>query len=167
MIIRIQNKKILVLITGILLFVISCDSNRIFDTYKPLKHNSWSLSNPLQFTFQISDTTSTNNLYFNIRNNNDYLFSNLYVISHVIFPDGKKIVDTLQYEMADKNGQFLGSGISEIKHSRLLLKENIIFPNSGKYSINIWHAMRENGNLEGIKELKGITDLGFRIEKVN
>ena len=106
-------------------------------------------------------------MYLNIRNNNDYQYSNLYLISHIVFPDGKKIVDTLQYEMADKNGKFLGSGISEIKDSKLFLKENSIFPISGVYKISLKQAMRKNGNVDGIKELEGITDVGFRIEKVN
>ena len=51
--------------------------------------------------------------------------------------------------MADKNGKFLGTGLSEIKHSKLFLKENIIFPTSGKYSFSIWQAMRRNGEKRG------------------
>jgi hypothetical protein len=31
----------------------------------------------------------------------------------------------------------------------------------------IWQAMRKNGSVNGIKKLTGITDVGFRIEKVN
>ena len=69
--------------------------------------------------------------------------------------------------MADKNGKFLGSGISETKSSQLFLKENSTFPSAGKYKISIKQAMRKNGHVSGIKELEGVTDVGFRIEKVN
>ena len=61
----------------------------------------------------------------------------------------RKLLDTLQYEMADKNGKFLGNGISEIKHSKLILKENSIFPISGNiYTVSIWQAMRNNGSVK-------------------
>jgi len=167
MVIVIKNSKRLILILGIVVAFVSCDSNSVFDQYISLKKNSWSLADSLDFKVQISDTLSRNNVFINIRNNKEYQFSNLYLITHVDFPNGKKIVDTLQYEMTDKNGKFLGNGISEIKHSKLLLKENIIFPISGQYSISIWQAMRINGAVKGINKLHGISDVGLRIEKVN
>mgnify|MGYP001032221708 FL=1 len=163
----IQHSKIAVLILGVFFLIASCDSNRVFDEYKSLENSSWLQEESIDFEFQITDTIARNHLYINVRNNNDYQYSNLYLISHIVFPDGKKIVDTLQYEMADKNGKFLGSGISEIKDSKLFLKENSIFPISGIYKISVKQAMRKNGNVDGIKELEGITDVGFRIEKVN
>tara|TARA_B110000003_G_scaffold42848_2_gene40242 strand:- start:52254 stop:52757 length:504 start_codon:yes stop_codon:yes gene_type:complete len=167
MLITIRNSKNLILILGVLFFITSCDSNRVFDQYSSLDNNNWLQDKSINFDFQITDTISRNNLYLNIRNNNEYQYSNLFLITHFFFPDGKKIVDTLQYEMADKKGNFLGSGISEIKHSRLFLKENSIFPVSGKYKVSIWQAMRKNGSIDGIKKLKGVTDVGLRIEKVN
>ena len=145
----------------------SCDSNRVYDQYYSLEDNIWKLEDPVSFEIQVTDTISRNNLFVNIRNNNEYQYSNLYLITHINFPDGKKVVDTLQYEMADKNGRFLGSGISEIKENKLFLKENILFPVSGNYQVSIYQAMRKNGSIEGVKELEGITDVGFRIEKVN
>ena len=163
----IKKTKRIILILGVLSICTSCDSDRVFDKYTSLEKNSWLQDVPINFDFKIVDTTSRNNLYLNIRNNKDYLYSNLFVITHLISPNGKKIVDTLQYEMADKNGKFLGTGISEIKHSRLFLKQNSIFPLSGKYKMLIWQAMRKNGSVNGIKKLTGITDVGFRIEKVN
>ncbi len=163
----IKKTKRIILILGFLSICTSCDSDRVFDKYTSLEKNSWLQDVPINFDFKIVDTTSRNNLYLNIRNNKDYLYSNLFLITHLIFPNGKKIVDTLQYEMADKNGKFLGTGISEIKHSRLFLKQNSIFPLSGKYKMLIWQAMRKNGSVNGIKKLTGITDVGFRIEKVN
>jgi len=148
------------------LLAASCNSNRVFDEYKSLKNHQWPLNNSIDFEFLITDTISKNNLYFNLRNNNQYEFSNLYIITHIDFPNGKKFVDTLQYEMTDKNGKFLGVGISEVKHSRLLFKENIVFPQSGDYKVSIRQAMRKNGSIAGIQELNGITDFGLRIEKL-
>ena len=131
MVIITNNSKRLILILGVFFVFVSCDSNRVFDEYKSLENNSWPQAEPINFEAEITDTISRNNLYVTIRNNKRYPYSNLFLITNIIFPNGKKIVDTLQYEMADKNGKFLGNGISEIKHSKLILKENSIFHREG------------------------------------
>jgi len=161
-----KNKNLFLVLVALLVFA-SCDSNRVFDQYYALDNTVWNKDNPINFEFQVTDTISKNDLYINIRNNNEYAFSNLFIITHLDFPDGKKIVDTLQYVMTDKNGKFLGSGLSEIKESKLYYKESRVFPMSGNYKVSIKQAMRKNGTVEGIKELEGITDVGLRIEKVD
>jgi len=160
-----RNKKALFFLVTSLAFV-SCDSNQVFDQYQSLENNTWHKDSLISFEFQISDTLSKNNLYINIRNNEDYAFNNLFLITHLDFPDGKKVVDTLQYKMADNNGRFLGSGMSEIKENKLFYKELSIFPKPGSYNFSVRQAMRRNGSVDGISELEGITDVGLRIEKV-
>ena len=95
---------------------------------------------------------SKHNLFFLIRNNHAYAYSNLFIISKLNFPNGKKIVDTLEYEMTNKRGVFLGKGLSSNKESKLFYKENSVFPNKGEYSISIAQAMRKNGAINGIKK---------------
>jgi gliding motility-associated lipoprotein GldH len=161
-----RNNIFVPFLVSIFLFA-ACDSNGVFDQYTSLSGNVWNLDEPVEFEFQINDTITRNNLFINIRNNNDYGFSNLFLITHLKFPDGKKVVDTLEYEMTDQSGRFLGDGLSEKKDNKLFYKEGNIFPNSGNYKLSIQQAMRRNGSVEGLQELKGITDVGFRIEKIN
>jgi gliding motility-associated lipoprotein GldH len=66
--------------------------------------------------------------------------------------------------MAKPNGELLGSGFTDIKENKLWYKEGIVFNESGEYTINIQHAMRENGKVNGVVNLEGITEVGFRIE---
>lgn len=150
----------------LLLFLIgySCSEKSIFSEYKSLKNSSWKSNEKITFSFTIKDTISPKNIFINIRNNNQYEYSNLYVITSLKFPDGTKIIDTLQYEMADKNGKFLGDGFTEIKENKLFYKERKLFPNTGKYHFNIYHAMRKNGETKSIPLLKGIQDVGISIE---
>lgn len=103
-------------------------------------------------------------MFINIRNNSQFEYSNLYVITSLQFPNGKEIIDTLQYEMADATGQFLGQGFTEIKENKLFYKEQKVFPESGKYTFSIYQAMRKNGETKPIAELKGIQDVGISIE---
>jgi len=88
----------------------------------------------------------------------------LYVITELLFPNETVIIDTLQYEMADETGKFLGVGFTEIKENKLFYKEKKAFPVSGEYMFNVRHAMRKNGAIIPIEFLKGIQDVGFSIE---
>lgn len=148
------------------LHLLSCDSKQVFDSYQSVSEGSWSKDAKILFEFTVKDTLTKQNLFINLRNNNNYEFSNLFLITQMDFPDGKKIIDTLEYDMADKTGKFLGRGFSEVKENKLFYKENITFPISGNYKISVSQAMRKNGEVEGVKNLNGITEVGFRIEKI-
>ncbi len=146
--------------------LISCDSNRVYDQYQSVENNVWLKGNSAKFSIEISDTLSKNNLFINIRNNKEYEFSNLFLIAKMNFPNGFQVIDTLEYEMTDKAGNYLGSGYTDIKENKLFYKENIQFKNSGIYNFQVEQAMRKIKNIKGLDSLKGITDIGFRIEKV-
>ena len=148
-----------------ILSLVSCDAKRVFDEYQTVPNAAWNKNNAISFSFSINDTLQKRNLFINLRNNKQYPFSNLFLITKIDFPDGQKIVDTLEYDMTDVTGKFLGKGITDIKENKLFYKENITFPKSGAYTFSVRQAMRKNGEIDGIEELKGITDIGFRIEK--
>lgn len=146
--------------------LISCDSNRFFDEYKSIENNVWLRNKPIEFEVAIEDTISKNNLFINLRNNKDYEFSNLFVIAEISFPDGFRVIDTLEYEMTDKSGNFLGVGYTDIKENKLFYKERVRFNQIGNYSVKVEQAMRKIGNIQALDSLRGVTDLGFRIESI-
>jgi gliding motility-associated lipoprotein GldH len=160
-----QSKFQFITVFLVFLFV-SCDSNQVFDEYKSVP-NQWQKDDIVEFEFAPTDTLSSYNLFINLRNNNDYKFNNLFLIAEIDYPNGKSVVDTLEYKMAQPNGEFLGTGFTDIKENKLWYKENFTFNESGLYHIKLQHAMRENGNIEGVDALEGVTDIGFRIENIN
>lgn len=162
---EIKRNSIWVLTIFIFLCLVSCDSKQDFDEYTSIPKASWDTNNTISFSFSINDTIQKKNLFINLRNNKDYPFSNLFLITEMSFPDGQQIIDTLEYDMTDVTGKFLGEGFSDIKENKLLYKENITFPNSGTYTFKVRQSMRKNGEIQGIEALDGITDVGFRIEK--
>ncbi|MFC2108962.1 gliding motility lipoprotein GldH [Bacteroidota bacterium] len=147
-----------------LIFLVSCDSQRKYDTYVSLGEQGWLKDNFINFEFDIQDTVSSNNLYINIRNNNEYPYSNLFLITEFEYPNGYYVIDTLEYEMTDKNGNWLGEGFTDLKSNKLSFKEGVVFPSKGLYKIKIEQAMRKRNEVSGIELLPGITDVGFRIE---
>jgi gliding motility-associated lipoprotein GldH len=66
--------------------------------------------------------------------------------------------------MANPDGTLMGDGWSDIKESKLWYEENFTFPEDGKYKVSIQQAVRQTGKVKGVEVLKGITEIGFRIE---
>ncbi|MBJ6368215.1 gliding motility lipoprotein GldH [Snuella sedimenti] len=144
---------------------VSCDSNRVFDVYKPVSANGWHKDSIVSFKVSPPDSIQAYNLFVNLRNTNAYKFNNLFLIVEMVFPHGKTIKDTLEYRMADPSGKLLGEGYTDVKENKLWYKEQVVFNEAGEYTVNVQHAMRENGKVNGVINLDGVTDVGFRIEK--
>jgi gliding motility-associated lipoprotein GldH len=159
-----KSKFLILLLISILM--ISCNDITEFNQYKAVENSSWKSGEKINFTFEVKDTILPKNLFINIRNNSDYEFSNLYLITALKFPNNSLVIDTLQYEMADASGMFLGNGFSEIKENKLFYKEFKVFPISGNYGLTIRHAMRKNGEMKAVEKLDGVQDVGFSIEKI-
>tara|TARA_B100000378_G_scaffold227784_1_gene192121 strand:- start:1262 stop:1744 length:483 start_codon:yes stop_codon:yes gene_type:complete len=157
--------KALVYSLLLIICLVSCDAKREYDEYKSLPENGWSKDSTITFKVNEIDTVNAYNLFINLRNNSNYNYNNIYLITEMNFPNGKVISDTLEYEMAYPNGDWMGVGFGEIKESKLWYKSGVQFPEEGVYQFKIRQAMRKSGNVDGVQTLEGITDVGFRIEK--
>ena len=155
----------IVLLALISFLITSCNDIAVFDEYASMPSAGWHKDSIVNFKFNPTDTISRNNLFINLRNNNKYQYSNLFLIVGIDFPNNTSIIDTLEYEMTNAEGKFLGDGLTDLKENLLEYKTNVIFPVTGEYNINVQQAMRKSGTVEGIENLNGITDVGLRIEK--
>ncbi len=160
---KIINRLLFFLIS---ILVISCDNSRVFDQYQSVG-NSWHKDSIIKFKLPQLETTKKYNLFVNIRDNNDYPFSNLFLIVSLEQPNKKVIVDTLEYQMANPDGTLMGDGFSDVKESKLFYKEKVAFILKGDYNIKIQQAVRQTGKVAGVNDLKGITEIGFRIESLD
>jgi len=158
-----RSKFLLLLIPVVALS--SCNELLVYSDYKPIKEGKWEMNQGVDFQFSELDSTETYNMFINIRNDDTFDFSNLFLITELEYPSGNTVKDTLEYRMAEPTGEWLGKGMGSVKENKLWYKENIDFPNSGVYKVNISHAMRKNGDVEGLHILEGVTDVGLEIEK--
>ncbi|MCL9804052.1 gliding motility lipoprotein GldH [Flavobacterium amniphilum] len=145
------------------LLLVSCDETQIYDEYHTID-NGWNRDSVVTFNFDRTASKDPVNLFINVRNNDDYEFSNLFLIVKMEEPKGKIKVDTLEYQMANPDGTLMGEGWSDIKESKLWYHENFTFPENGKYKVSIQQAVRQTGKVKGVEVLNGITEIGFRIE---
>ncbi|WP_378185959.1 gliding motility lipoprotein GldH [Aquimarina sp. W85] len=156
-----KNLKLIFLIFFVFLF--SCSSDQVFDQYKTVQ-GTWEQHEHIEFSIPQLDSLKAYNLFINVRNTNEYPFSNLFLIGQIRFPNGKVISDTLEYELAYPDGSWMGTGITDLKENKLWYKENVKFIEKGEYIITLEHAMRKNGEVQGVYALDGVTDVGLRIE---
>lgn len=145
-------------------FIVSCgDKKQVFDSYQSVG-KSWHKDSIVSFEFETKDTLTLYNLFLNVRANNNYPFSNIFLIVSVESPEGQIKKDTLEYMMALPDGKMLGNGFSDIKESKLWFKENYRFSETGKYIFRIEQALRKRNEVEGVEKLEGISDVGLSIQ---
>lgn len=155
-------RKLFVLIT-VVVCCIGCDTNTTWSETISLP-GVWEKNDVLRFSIPKIDSIKPHNVFINIRNTNDYPFNNIFLVVAIEFPHGKTITDTLEYKMAYPSGEWMGDGIGSVKENKLWFKENIRFAESGNYNITITQAVRNNGEVDGVSQLPGITDVGISIE---
>jgi gliding motility-associated lipoprotein GldH len=148
----------------IFLVLASCTNDIVVSESRSLP-GYWDKQESLEFQIPQLDSLKKYNVFLNVRNTNDYPFNNLFLIVAMEFPQGKTLVDTLEYKMAFPNGEWMGEGIGSVKENKLWYKENVSFFEEGNYNITITHAVRNNGDVEGVSRLEGITDVGYSIEE--
>ncbi len=151
--------------SGIIILAISCSNAIVKSEFKSTDGGVWAKNEAIDFSFSEIDTLQKHDMFLHIRNDNSFPYSNLFLIADLKYPNGASVTDTLEYEMALPDGTWLGTGYGGVKENKLWYKQNIVFPTSGVYTLNVSHAMRKNGNVNGVQNLEGILDVGFEIVK--
>lgn len=141
----------------VLLTILSCNTNT-----EEVKINSldgvWNKKAEQKFNFDIADAQNRKNIIFVVRNNNNYPYSNIWLIANFKnVKNNKTETDTLNYILAKPNGEWIGSGFGDTKETLFQYKIDYKFPENGTYQIGIIQAMRKDS-------LVGIEDIGVKIE---
>lgn len=144
----------------LLIFLLTSCGNEgvIFEENLPLKNSVWKNKDMASFEFNVQDTISYFDIFVNLRNTNSYEFSNIYIFVTTNFPNGKRKLDTLNANLADYQGNWIGTGIGDIYDNSYILSHKLAFPLKGDYRIDILQAMRKN-------DLEGIENIGLKVQK--
>jgi len=146
-------------ITLIALILCSCDPDRIYESNVKIPVEGWRHTELARFEVEIADTIAPCNIYINVRNTNNYKYMELWLFVDVYSPYGFMERDTVKIMLADHRGKWLGNGLGSKFDTRYFFRRNVRFPTAGKYVFEYEQATRE-------ELLKGIDDIGLRIEKI-
>ena len=147
---------------AIILFCTSCNQSLVFGDDVNLNASGWHKDSILVFkSDSLIDLPSIIKIGFNIRNNIDYSFSNMYLFLEIHIP-GKveSIKDTINHILMTPDGYWLDAVEGgNIKESMVYYPYAIKSPPEGVYTIKIQQGMRD-------EVLKDVVSIGSRIEKV-
>lgn len=145
------------LLIAIGLLLAACTSSSLYDTNRAIPDAHWHKEMVPSFDVWIEDTTTIYRFFINVRNTDDYRYSNLYVFLQTHFPNGNITRDTIECILAAPDGRWQGRKSGKTIEHQILLNDALKFPLKGQYVFEIEQAMRE--------PLKGVTDIGIRIDK--
>ena len=134
-----------------------CGPEPVFSESYAVSASGWSAEDVLTYTWEVEDTLASYDFFVDLRHDQSYPFSNVYLFLEFTFPNGKIARDTLGCDLADERGQWYGSGFGNLVDHRIGYRQQTQFPLKGTYGLTVQHAMRTN-------PLPGITDVGFRLE---
>jgi len=153
--------KISFLFVVLAMVLASCqDQSAIVDTNIELNKHNWSYTEKVKIPFTIEQVEKSYNLFLNLRHTSDYKYSNIFLLIHIIDPNGKRTTERKEFKLALPDGEWLGSGSGNLYSYQILFKEKVMFSLKGKYFIELEQNMRDN-------PLDYITDAGIRVEKAN
>ena len=134
----------------------ACNNETLYINSTNIENYAWDYRDSIKYEFEITETNFSKNISFFLRNDLNYSYRNIFLISSIYNDSVMIFRDTLEYSIADKYGRWLGQG-REKKDNYLTFNQSFIFPEQGKYYVTIKHGMREN-------PLKGIMKLGIEIK---
>lgn len=137
--------------------MISCSHNEVFFEYHSFANAEWNRDNPAVFNVNIEDNSQPYNISIELRNNNTYPFSNIWLFVEYKMPNGTSCADSISAELADVYGKWYGKGLS-LYNLSIPYETLILFPDTGTYVYSISQGMREY-------TLKGISDIGLKVSK--
>lgn len=139
------------------LFLVGCNASGE-DVIMNSVDNKWNKKSVQKFNLEIKDPQNPKNIIFVVRNNNDYPYSNIrFIVNLKNIKEKTSQIDTLNYILANPNGEWLGTGFGETKETLFQYKLNYKFPKEGAYEVDVQHAMRND-------ILPGIEDIGIKVE---
>lgn len=142
----------------------SCSPTPYFEEYVEVPDASWHADSTILFTVEVDDTSSEFLIGINLRNNNNYPFSNIFLFREIRSSRGVEFRDTIEFSLADPYGKWLGKGVGELKTNQwAFAPQGLRFKKKDSYTFALTQAMRTE-SLEGVEDV-GLTI--FRNEEDN
>ena len=123
-----------------------------------IENDIWSVSDSLFFNFKDLDSEKKYYAQLTVKHKTDYYYQNL-----ILFLQANNQIDTLNLQLAKKNGTWNGKGAGDTRFYSKTLK-NLNFDKKDSICIVINHAMR-SANTNQIREIRGISSVGLEIIK--
>tara|TARA_Y100001980_G_C14528322_1_gene304014 strand:- start:642 stop:1121 length:480 start_codon:yes stop_codon:yes gene_type:complete len=150
-----------VLITFFVLILSCKGEDTLYSSHIETK-GAWLKNKPVKASLEINEGPI--DIYLVLKLNEDYPFSNIYLISSISNPD-LKITDTIYFKFDYSENKSLLSRQMRIKTFKIPIYKNMNL--NEKTSVEISHAVRFIDSTEPVMKLEGILDVGILVNKSN
>lgn len=152
-----MKKLPIIFLVIVLIGFASCHRSN-YDERVVIPNGKWEQAERATFDVAMDDTINGYAFRLNLRHEENYRYSNLFLFLHTQMPNGNLTHDTIELVLAQPDGEWVGKSSGSLRNVSILLNQNLRFPLKGTYHFEIEQAMRE-------PELKGITDIGIQLNK--
>lgn len=142
----------------IVLLLASCQEGPFYEKNSVIPGQLWDNGFKPEFQVEVKEKQSRYDLFFNLRHTAYYPYTSF---SFQVNQRGKSVQDSsLRYEfkLAEPDGSWTGKSAGNIYEQSQLIKENMLFPDTGIYVFSIQQNMNDN-------PLRGINDVGIKLIK--
>lgn len=152
--------SILYLVFGVLCLV-SCSQMQLYEKNITIPNYKWHSTNTVSGSFDITDTSSTYNIYLVIRHLDAYKYNNIWLDIGFQAPGDNIFNEKREFILATDATGWYGEGMDDIWEVRSKLN-NLPrkFKKKGTYNFTVSQIMRDN-------PLSNVISIGLRIERVN
>ena len=160
-----MNSKKLFLLIFVFGLEISCSYDGQIFRYEFV--DGWKNSEIVELNFSNTDEKMNNDLFFVLRHEKSYKFSNIFLISNLKLNGQKNIIDTIEYTLSQPNGKWNGeTKISTVEHI-LKYKKSVRLLKDSLNTLTVRNSMRRNNEISPIENLENIFDIGLLVKPVN
>lgn len=146
------------LCAAVALTSVACTQGVAFDEFESLAKEGWDKDTLAVFRTDMTDSAGVYNVWVQVRNDNTYAYSNLWLFIDVIAPDGVSRRDTLECILARPDGTWVGGGWGSLYNTRCPYMAGVRFSKPGPYTFRLTQGMRTDC-------LTGIHDIGLLVQK--
>ena len=142
--------------------IFSCKDEDILFSSHIETEGAWLKNEAIAASLEINE--SPIDIYLILKLNEDYPFSNIYLLSNISSPD-LKITDTISFKFDYSKNKSLLSRQMRIKTFRIPIHKNMNL--NERTSVEISHAVRFIDSTRPVMKLEGILDVGILVNKSN
>ena len=131
----------------------ACSDTIVYSRFSSMKSGEWHKDSAVSFDYQIENTKVPSTMILYVRHTERYPYQNMW-----LFVDNAGKTDTIEFDLADDRGRWLGDQHHGFIEMPVLLEDAKQFADTGVYHLSVRQGMRE-------EVLQGISDIGFEVSR--
>lgn len=141
-------------------FFSSCANLDVFERMISIPGQMWYYNNKPSFSFNITDTSATYNIFIVLRHTDAYQYNNIWLNVGSKAPFESVYFKNVDLSLGSDAQGWYGNGMDDIFEVRKNITQGSIhFKKAGNYTFTLSQVMREN-------PLNHVLNVGIRVEKV-